>query len=199
MIEAKNWDGTDIKKEADPPGVGFHWNVQEKTRETIENLYSLGTDDFLVCDDRANEIADYVLIQGGLRKKITFFHCKYQMAGTMKKPQGPGVSREEITELTDQGVRTGHWIGATNLVDRLLSRIATLSKLVCGTEADLKALARNFYPSEWTYAVVLVQPGLSRDKLISSQKPSQAEQLLIVLADRITTDYGAKFLIWTSA
>lgn len=207
VIEAKDWADTDITKEADPPGPGFQWNVQERTVNIIRDEYNLGSDDFLICDDRANEVADFVLIQGGLRHKIAFFHCKYKKVSkkkngkqqTDKKPPIAGLSREDITELTDQGVRTGHWIRTPNLLERLLGRIAGISKLVHGDINDLKVLASKFAPDEWTYAVTLVQPGLSRSKLVKAAAPSQAEQLLVVLWDRIATEYDATFLVWANA
>jgi hypothetical protein len=71
--------------------------------------------------------------------------------------------------------------------------------MIHGTRAGLKTFSGKFSPDDWTYAVTLVQPGLSRGQLISGSKASQAEQLLIVVSDRITTDYGARFEIWTSA
>lgn len=205
VIVAKDWADTDITKEADPPSHPFIWNVQTKTTEIIRNEFNLGADDFLICDDRANEVADLVLVQGGLRRKITLFHCKYKKIDkkqTEKKQNGkkaaePGLNKKDLTELADQGMRSGYWVNAPNLLQRLLSRMTgKLSYLLHGKEDDLKTLATKFAPDEWNYAVTLVQPGFTRKDLVKSAKPSQTEQLLIVLWDRITTEYGAAFSIW---
>jgi superfamily II DNA or RNA helicase len=209
-VEAKDWSDTDITKEADLPRPQFSYNVQDKTELIIRAEYKLGTDDFLICDDRANEVADYVLIQAGKRKKITFFHCKYKTGGKGKakdaekkeRPAEPGLNKKDLTELTEQAVRTGYWIRVPNLIKRLLGRMidgSKLSKLKHGSMSDFKRRFTKFAPDDWSYAVTLVQPGLSRDQLISGTDPSQAEQLLIVVSDRITTDYGAKFKVWTNS
>lgn len=198
-VEAKDWSDTDITKEAKPAQSPYRYNVQQKTELIIGNEYKPGAEDFLICDDRANEVADYILIQGGLRRKITFFHCKYKGTHTRKsgpRPAKPGLDKKDLTELTEQAVRTGYWIRAPNLIRRLLERIGGISKVIHGKLADLEKLSDRFSPDEWSYAVTLVQPGLSRGQLISGTDPSQAEQLLIVVSDRITTDYGARFEVW---
>jgi len=204
-IDKKDWKDTDITKEADDPGPGFRYNVQKKTEKIIEAEYKPGPKDFLICDDRANEVADYVLIQDDPRKRITFFHCKYK-TGTKKDEsnesrQAPGLNKKDLTELTEQAVRTGHWIRTPNLIDRLLKRLggrSGLSRMVHGTLSDLKKFSKSFAPDEWSYAVVLVQPGLSGDQLVKRSTASQAEQLLIVVSDRIVADYSAGFKVWTN-
>jgi hypothetical protein len=202
-IEAKDWSHTDITKEAKPVKWPYLYNVQQKTEQIIKVEYAPGPDDFLICDDRANEVADYILIQAGLRRKITFFHCKYKIPskgkpGEKARPAKPALSKKDLTELTEQAVRTGYWIRTPNLITRLLLRIGGRSKLIHGSLADLKRLEDEFSPDAWSYAVTLVQPGLSRGQLIKAKSPSQAEQLLIVVSDRVSTDYGARFEVWTS-
>jgi hypothetical protein len=168
--------------------------VQERTLELIRVQYYLEDDVFLICDDRANEVADFVLIQAGLLKKISFFHCKYKISTSDE----PGISSDDISELIDQGVRTGHWIRAATLLTRLEDRLDGISELIHGDAKAFKNLAASFSPTEWTYAVCLVQPGISREKLLNRKAPSQTEQLLIVACDRILADYGANFTVWTS-
>jgi hypothetical protein len=205
-VIAKDWRDTDTTKEADPPEAPYLYNVQEKTELLIAAEYMLGPQDFLICDDRAHEAADYVLVQGDLRKKITFFHCKYKVSGRKRKgdetrPRTPGLNRADLTELVDQAVRTAYWIRASNLIDRLLDRMSgrsSLSRMVHGKRDDLENFAKTFAPDDWAYAVVLVQPALSRSQLISASKPSQAEQLLIAVSDRIETDYAADFKVWAN-
>lgn len=199
VIEAQDWSDTDITKEAKPPDPKYRVNVQDRTVELIRDQYILGTGDMLVCDDRANEVADFVLFQGGMRKRVTFFHCKYKKSdGDSRRPE-PGVRKGDLVELTDQAVRTGHWIGADNLGKRLSERIGGDTKLMIhGTVRQLQQLAASFAPDEWSYAVVIVQPGLHRKQLLGRANPSQCEQLLTVIYDRIVTDYGARFSVWTS-
>lgn len=194
IVVEKDWSQTDLTKEAKPPGAGYRWNVQERTRELIREQNYLHDEDFLICDDRANEVADFVLIQGGLLKKISFFHCKYKIS----KTSGPGFAREDISELIDQGVRTGNWIRAATLLTRLESRLGGSSQLIHGNLKAFQDLAASFSPTEWTYAVCLVQPGISRKILLARKAPSQTEQLLIVACDRTLADYGANFTVWTS-
>lgn len=214
IIEAKSWDGTDVRKETDEPGIDpdtkevYVYNVLDKTIRLIKSEYSLGPSDLLICDDRAHEVADLVLIRED-RKRITFFHCKYKVS----KGRVAGAARADVTELADQGVRNGHWIRAAELMERLRKRVESTrvarkkepkkkgSTIEHGSASQLDKLAASFFPDQWSYSVVLVQPGLSKEKVErpEPEQPSQAEQLLLMLHDRITADYGATFRVWSSA
>lgn len=134
-----------------------------------------------------------MLIREG-RKRITYFHLKYKLSSG----DAPGRSRKDLSELIDQGIRTGHWIRSPNLIKRLAERVEKNSTVERGDKKQLAKLAKSFFPDEWTYSVVLVQPGLSKEKLMKPETPSQAEQLLLGLRDRMTADYGAEFSIWMS-
>jgi hypothetical protein len=194
-IHAKDWTDTDLKKETDPPRKekGFRFNVTQKAIRIVQSEYRFAADDLFISDDRAHEVADLVLIESG-DKTITFFLLNYKVSPGKE----PGFSRLDLSELADQAVRTGHWIRSPRLMERLKQRVASGSKILHGDLAQLKKLANDFRPDEWTYWVVIVQPGLSRDILLHQSGPSQAEQLLLMLRDRITADYGASFSVWTS-
>jgi hypothetical protein len=172
---------------------GFLYNVSQKTIEFIDEDYALTSTDLLINDDGANEVADLALVRES-RKQITFFHLKYKLSAGSK----PGYAREDVSELIDQGLRTGHWIRSPNLLARLMERIGKNSTLARGQKKRLRDLAKRFFPDEWIYSVVLVQPGLSKNSLIRQKNPSQTEQLLLSLRDRTTADYGADFRVWMS-
>lgn len=101
----------------------------------------------------------------------------------------------DIKELFEHGVRSGHWIRNNLLIQRLLERIEKGSKINSGTKEELEDLEIVFNTNLWGYKVVLVQPRLSRQKLISGDQPSNAETLLITLDER-TRATEAELEIW---
>lgn len=184
------WEDTDISSEADPPENGFQYNVQQKTIELIKP--SLCDNDILVIDDRSNEVADIVVIRP-LSKIVEFYHCKYKISEGNK----PGANKLDITELIDQGIRTGYWIHSTHLFSRLLYRLSGKSCLVKGSIKKLTELNKRFYPFEWKYKVVLVQPAISKHEVFRKKTVSNIEKLLCTLYDR-TRDANADLEIWGS-
>jgi hypothetical protein len=190
LFISKVWDNTDVKKEADPPGTGYLFNVQQKAIEFIRP--TLHQNDYLIIDDRKDEVADLVCFRLS-EKIIEFYHCKYKVSDG----RVPGANKLDITELIDQGIRNGNWIYSANLVTRLIERIQGNSILVQGTLAGLRELEHNFYPNQWSYKVVLVQPGIKKERVFRDNTITNIEELLCTLYDR-TQGINAEFEVWGS-
>lgn len=182
------WDDTDVHRESKQARFGYTYNVQQKTIELISPTLQQGN--FLIDDDRANEIADVVVIRTD-KREIEFYHCKYKVSDGRE----PGADKSDITELVEQCLRTGHWIYSVNLIDRLINRIEGNSELVVGDINDLKVLGEDFYPNLWKYKVILVQPGIKKESVFRGNR--NIEKLLCTLYDR-TLSVNADFEFWGS-
>ena len=118
-------------------------------------------------DHGGGEIADFVVVEPE-KKLVSFYHCKKS-----SKPK-PGARIKDLGAL-EQAYRSIAWIRKGDLLKEILerSRKRPKSRLVKGslTSAKGKKLASNFSDSfnEWKYQVVLVQPGLSYEKIIKEK------------------------------
>lgn len=189
LFISKDWTGTDLKREAKQPRSGYQFNVQEKTIEHIRP--SLDSIDLLIVDDRAHEVADLICIRPGT-KVIEFYHCKYKVSDGLT----PGAAKSDFTELTEQGIRNGHWIYNARLISRLIERTSGNSNVIHGTHQALQQIGRNFYPNQWSYKIVLVQPGIKKERVFRAS-PSNIERLLCTLYDR-TVGIDSSFEVWGS-
>jgi len=173
----KDWSNTDVHSESKPAVPPFKFNVQEKSIEHI--LPSLKADDFLIIDDRANEIADIITIQPN-DFKIVLYNCKFKSSSGIK----PGANLMDIKELIEQGIRNANWIYYQSLIQRLIKRISEGSILKKGKLSELKKLGEKFHPQEWSYKIILVQPGISKKRIFSGKESGNIETLLNTLYDR---------------
>lgn len=190
LIEVKEWGNIDIRRESRPARNGYEFNIQDKCIDLINEFSK--PDDFIIIDDRANEIADVIRISP-VEKSIEFYHCKFKVSPS----KTPGANLSDIKELFEQGIRNGHWIFSSNLIDRLIDRIEGNSELRTGTIDDLRVLNNHFQVTQWNYNVILVQPGLSKYSVLPKSRKSNIEKLLVALLDRTNT-INAQLSIWMS-
>lgn len=125
--------------------------VINKTVELIRPNFNSGSD-VLILDDGSHEIADLIWFQNDL-KIIHFIHCKasHEIA--------PGRRKADADILFTQAMRSIHWIYSISLIDRLKERIQGNSKLLLTTQATWDTLANNYRLNEWTFNIILHQPG----------------------------------------
>ncbi|MHA1330870.1 MAG: DEAD/DEAH box helicase [Candidatus Hodarchaeales archaeon] len=192
-LKPLDWSGCDITKETDP-GRNNLLNVQQKTEQHIKKIL-LRPDDILINDDRAREVADFVLIQGNPPNgSISFFHCK-----SSSKPF-PGARVKDADEVIGQASRCAQWIFSPKLLERLKSRLHTgkvASKIVAGDRKYFLILAKSYSCNEWTYKVYIVQPGIKIDKIKRSGFKN-VHRHLVGIYDRIRYSCHADLEVWGS-
>lgn len=111
-------------------------------------------------DHATGEVADYIAFNSEERM-ITLYHCKGAAAAN------PGVDQENIRELVTQGMTSCRWLNNRDLCRQLQQRMLDLAstRMVQGTPAAFGEIAAAFEPSDWRFAIALVQPGLSAKKI----------------------------------
>lgn len=115
----------------------------------------------VVYDHRKGEVADFVQIVR-VDRGIVFhlYHCKASSGDR------PGSRVKDAYEVCGQVVRSVRWVGnERGLVNRLLKRLDTGSKLLVGAVEDLRSLRGTLPRTSSDLHVWLVQPGLSRTAL----------------------------------
>lgn len=152
-LEAVDFEGTDIRAEHDGARNGLR-----TVREHFVDAFK-GHADWIVLDDRANEMADLVVIKSGGPNQplnINLIHLK-----TSKK--APGVRVEDLYEVLGQASRSVVWCDhGSRWYERLRARLASGSQMMAGDAASLQILLAaqlaSPQPVKWTISVV--QSGL---------------------------------------
>ncbi|TVU69575.1 DEAD/DEAH box helicase [Cobetia crustatorum] len=194
---SKNWEGCNIRAEAyksividNEPDVG------KPVINHVADLYKpLLTDssDLIFLDDGANEIADIIVVDAKL-SVITFVHCKYSGS------DAPGCRKSDCDELFAQAMRSIHWVSSPNLFERLNDRLnnAKKSKIIFGKNETFENIAQRFSVNEWSYKIVLAQPGFKIDKVSDRNRPNNnVYELAVPVYERIIgTD--ASMEVWGS-
>lgn len=158
-----DWKTCDIALEAQKP-KGGKLNVQEFA---LSKFKSFNKNTFIVNDDRSGEVSDFVVFDSN-QKEVVFVHCKFAHRKDKKKPPVVGASLENALEVFSQAARSVEWAFSSDLTKRILERLgapSALTKLEQGSKADFTKFCKTFHPSEWTYKIVVVQPGFSLKKL----------------------------------
>lgn len=168
-IECWSWTGVDLKKES---------QRQEKRPDSIQRrvieriLAEAGDDhwDVVFDDDEHGEAADVVAIRVRPEKiLVRLYHCKYTKSTAGKRVK-------DLYEVCGQAQRSVYWKGqAESLVDHLLAREAHrivkggVSRFERGDTRTLKGLKRRLRTVRPEFQILVVQPGLSRAVVETSQ------------------------------
>lgn len=121
----------------------------------IENLL------FAFSDHRRGEIADILAVEPGEEAPIIhLLHCK-AMASVSKKP---GVSLKNAHVVLSQARKCLRWLHNPNLFTEIRER-ASEESIILGTIHDFDAIIQQFTPQTVKYAVHIVQPGFSIEKI----------------------------------
>jgi hypothetical protein len=112
-----------------------------------------------VYDHRVGEVADIITLEAtDIRPRLTFYHVKGSSA-----PQ-PGQRVQDVYEVAGQVIKSVVYINNLNsLEEKLMRRLNTGSRLHRGTDQELTAFFAQARRDGCTFAIALVQPGLSED------------------------------------
>jgi len=185
-VDVMNWDGVDVTAEtrgtANARGLGLE-SVHERLEAYLGALPRTGKHRWILCNDGAGEIADYIVIEllrsGEIR--LGLWHAKFARGD-------PAVRIGDIQVVVAQALRSRRWFTEarlwTELRDRLVGDASPRAALVLGSDDPRRLLVylghdpqkRGRRRHSWhrhnpviVPEVGIVQPGLSRS--------SYAEQL----------------------
>lgn len=215
-----DWNGVDITAEtprtAANRGNGAR-SVHERLAEYLRSRPRKGTFRWIICNDGAGEIADYIVVEQlpAGEVQLGLWHAKASHGAE------PAVRVKDFQEVVAQALRSRRQFPSTALWSELGARLAGQARpeAVLDPGSDDPALLRRRLGLEagddgqepWTrrYPVVhgtlgIVQPGLSaqalRDDLAARPVPPRAQslrELFSVLADTALSD-GAELALVVS-
>jgi hypothetical protein len=199
-IESADWSGTDLK--AETKETARKHNLGTSIHETLENYLSArarrGRYRWIVHNDGRGEFADYLVIEASSERiYLDFWHAK------AADGSAPSVRVSDFQEVTAQAIKSRRWITDPSFwlalgrrLDGSESPIATVIegrpeqlKILCGLgDRDISFAARR---PVVVGRVVIVQPGLSLEKLISElfrrvTAAKQVRDLLAVFHDSVS-------------
>ena len=164
--------------------------VINKVAEEIRPKFNDHTD-VLVLDDGSHEIADLIWIQG-LEHIIHYIHCK------PSKTSKPGCRKSDCDVVFTQAMRSVHWVYSELMFERVNERLGGKSKIILGTRQTLDEIAKNFKVNDWSYIIVVAQPGFDISKVSDkSRTNNNVYELTIPTYERVLTG-PANFEIWGS-
>lgn len=167
-IEVADWTGVDIQRESQGAAKDAA-TVQRRTIEFI--LASEPAPSIVFDDDAAGEAADVVVLRADANLlRVQLYHCKFSSASE------PGGRIADLYTVCGQAQTSAFWKGA---IDRLLAHIDRReaqrikgggpSRFERGDVAELRAIRRKVDSLVPIVEVVIVQPGLSRQKASPDQ------------------------------
>jgi len=193
----KNWEGCNIRAEAyEDIVIGNEAGIDKPVINHVAEFYMpllIESSDLIFLDDGANEIADMIVVDVTL-SVITLVHCKYSAR------DAPGCRKSDCDELFAQAMRSIHWVSSPNLFDRLNDRLkdAKKSKIIFGKNEAFNNIVKSFSVNEWSYKIVLAQPGFKIDKVSDrNRRNNNVYELAVPVYERIIgTD--ASLEVWGS-
>lgn len=171
--EVIDWNGCDIEVEFVPSDsssnasqlrrrLAGQTTVQEHLERHLLQVPGLAA---LFYDHRSGEAADYIAVTAspGGEVEIALYHCK----GAGGAPSGGRVG--DVYEVAGQLVKSVYYCDAATLLshmeDRMHARHKSPSKFISGDISDLKQLLLSTPSTKLSFAVVGVQPGISRQRV----------------------------------
>jgi superfamily II DNA or RNA helicase len=187
----KAWINCDIRSERyDAAAPANALPIINKTVEIILADFD-AAQDLIILDDGANEISDVVWIQG-VEKAIYFYHCK------ASSEDNPGCRKKDCDVLFTQGLRSIHWISNSELLIRLNERMRGNSKILHGNPNTFNSYRDDFKINEWSYHVIMVQPGFNHAQVSNRDRAqNNVYELAIPVFERIRSCM-AEVEIWCS-
>lgn len=171
--EVIDWNGCDIEVEFVPSDsssnasqlrrrLAGQTTVQEHLERHLLQVPGLAA---LFYDHRSGEAADYIAVTAspGGEVEIALYHCK----GAGGAPSGGRVG--DVYEVAGQLVKSVYYCDAATLLshmeDRMHARHKSPSQFISGDISDLKQLLLSTPSTKLSFAVVGVQPGISRQRV----------------------------------
>ena len=189
--KVKDWTGCNICAERyeEVPTEG-NLPVINKTIELIRPDFVIDSD-ALILDDGSHEIADLIWFQQNT-KQVHFIHCK------ASRGEKPGRRKADCDILFTQAMRSIHWISSVSLINRLKERIQGNSELILTNQATWDNLADNFKINNWSYNIILPQPGFDIKQVSNRDRVNNnIYELAIPMYERILGSM-AQLEIWGS-
>ena len=220
LLTPIDWSGVDITAET-PRTAASRRNgarsVHERLAEYLRSRRRLGTGRWIICNDGAGEIADYVVVEQLPTGEVHLglWHAKASHG------KDPAVRVKDFQEVVAQALRSRRQFPSTVLWDELGARLTGRARpeaILDGGSDDPRLLYRRLglqagrnSQASWTcmHPVVrgtlgIVQPGLSalalRSDLAAKPVPQRAQslrELFSVLADTTLSD-GAELALIVS-
>ena len=95
-------------------------------------------------------------------------------------------------------MRSIHWVSSVSLIDRLKERVQGNSELILTNQATWESLADNFKINNWSYNIILPQPGFDIEKVSDRDRNiNNVYELAIPMYERILGSI-AELEIWGS-
>lgn len=191
-IEAKDWTGVDIAREAQGPRK----HVDSIQRYVIKMLLAASPRyDIVFDDDGAGEVADVVAIRrSGRMLKIDLFHCKFAAGGIV------GARIDDLYEVCGQAQKSIRWV---ERVDEMLKHLkrrenqrterSQSTRFEHGNMAVLNAIIGGWRNLKPEFTVTIVQPGYSRAR---ATRPHL--ELFAATESYLMETWRIPFAIWAS-
>jgi superfamily II DNA or RNA helicase len=173
-IRVWDWNGTDIKKEAQGEGRDVDSIQARVIREVVKQGHHLVMD-----DNDTGESADVVAIrvvgtlEAPTKIEVEFYHCKYS-----QKPS-PGRRVEDLYEVCGQAQKSLGWLYSnerrTDLFDHLMRReesrreAGRASRYATGSDEMLQTIREISRLCPVVFKIFIVQPGLSKAQVSPDQ------------------------------
>ena len=160
QMETVDWVGeqVDIRREF---GVGR--NDQRSIHDYVHSLLERSNANVVYYDHGSGEVADFVAITEGVgRVVVALYHCKGSGGDV------PGDRVEDAYEVCSQAVKSVIYTDPLGLCDRIdgrYQRRAGGSIFVKGDIGAFRQLMQSHVRAEFTFEMVVVQPGIARDRL----------------------------------
>ena len=169
-IETWDWSGVDLKKESQTVAK-LTDSIQHRLIQALLHADHDPNYDVVFDDDAAYEAADVVALKvAGERLLVHFFHCKYAASAH------PGARVDDLYAVCGQAQRSVYWKGdVRGLLDHLRYREGgrlrkhNVSRFERGDVQKIGDLIRRLPFLTPEFKIFIVQPGLSKTKVESSQ------------------------------
>lgn len=180
-----NWDENNVN-------IELEFGSCEDGRKTIHQCLSdelKKSCDIVFYDHGSGEIADFITFNQDTSEAIAaFYHCKGSSGDQ------PGARVKDYYEVCMQVVKSLKWIENNN---RLLKHIEyrnrkTAARFEKGSVDELRAFFEETRYSKFIYKLVIVQPGISLEKV------NELSVLLASISDYISKSRGQHLEIWCS-
>ncbi len=185
----KRWDNCNIRAERfvmDPPPNRLP--VINKTIELIKEINN-SENDILILDDGSHEVADLIWFQ--IEKKVIHFvHCK------PSSKDKPGCRKKDCDVLFAQAMRSANWVFSAILLKRLLFRLQNVALLISGTMEAFEKICNNYKINDWTYNIILSQPGFKISDISKKDKANNNVYELAIPMYEMIQAHSAEFEIW---
>lgn len=148
-----DWNGTDIEEEITNSATGrsIHAAVADHLRRTASTV--------VLSDHGTGEIADFLEInRADDYVYLTLYHCK----GSSEPRAGARV--EDVYEVCGQAEKSVVWRSVGRIERRLLGRLDKLDYFR-GDEQALRTILEQAKSLRQVFSVVVVQPGISKQRL----------------------------------